>query len=141
MSHALMSIVAAACSLWTCAAVAFVPPGAPAGAIQAGDAASHKAWMNDASDEQENYRFAVADRDVSAATAALVKLESLMGKTESYWSARSAADGVRLAKAARAQASEGIAALKAGDAGAAARSFEALSATCNACHELHLEKR
>ena len=97
--------------------------------------------MNDASDQQENYRFAIADKDTKAATDALMKIESLMAKTEAYWSAKQAADGARLSKDARAQALQAAAAVKAGDMAAAAEAFDRLSTTCNTCHELHLEKR
>jgi cytochrome c556 len=48
---------------------------------------------------------------------------------------------VRLSKDARAQAAAAAAAVKAGrmtDAGAA---FDKMGATCNACHDLHLEKK
>ena len=47
-------------------------------AAQAPDAAAHKAWMNDASDAQEDYRFAVSEKDQKAVVEALVKLEALM---------------------------------------------------------------
>jgi hypothetical protein len=110
-------------------------------AAQTADADAHRAWMNDASDEQENYRFAVADKDMKAATEALVKIESLMAKTEDYWSAKKAADGVRLSKEARAHASQAATAVKAGNLAAAGEAFDRLSASCNACHDLHLEKR
>lgn len=126
-----------------CACALTFVPWPPGGrlAAQTPDAAAHKAWMNDASDEQENYRFAVADKDTKAAAEALVKIESLMAQTEAYWVARKAADGVRLARDTRAHASQAAAAVKAGNMAAAAESFDRLSAACNACHDLHLEKR
>ena len=40
---------------------------------QAPDAAAHKAWMNDASDAQDDYRFAITDKDQKAAAEALGK--------------------------------------------------------------------
>ena len=108
---------------------------------QAPDVAAHKAWMNDASDAQEDYRFAVSDKDQKAALAALGKLEALMAKTEDYWTAKKNADGAKLAKESRAFAAQAAVAAKAGDTAAAGQSFAKMGATCNSCHELHLEKR
>ncbi len=110
-------------------------------AAQAPDAAAHKQWMNDASDAQEDYRFAVTDKDQKAAVEALGKLESFMARTEDYWAARKSAEGVTLTKAARASAAQASAAAKKGDLAAASTAFEAMGASCNACHELHLEKK
>ena len=108
---------------------------------QAPDAAAHKAWMNDASDAQEDYRFAVSEKDQKAAVEALVKLEALMAKTEDFWTAKKVADGVKLAKESRALAAQAQAAAKRGDAAAAGQSFDKMGASCNTCHDLHLEKR
>ncbi len=115
--------------------------GAARVAAQAPDAAAHKQWMNDASDAQEDYRFAVTDKDQKAAVEALGKLEALMARTEDYWAARKSADGVTLTKAARASAAQGAAAAKKGDLAAASTAFDAMGASCNACHELHLETK
>jgi len=101
----------------------------------------HKAWMNDASDAEEDFRFAVTDKDAKAAAAALIKIEQLMQKTEAYWTAKKANDGVALTKDARALASEAAAAAAKGSLADAAAGFEKMTAKCNACHELHLEKR
>jgi hypothetical protein len=105
------------------------------------DAAAHQQWMNDASDAQEDFRFAVTDKNQKLASEAFGKLEMLMGKTEDYWAARKSADGVRLAKEARAYAAQGSAAAQAGNLTAAGEAFGKLGATCNTCHDLHLEKR
>lgn len=121
--------------------VAMTLAGAPRVAAQAPDAAAHTQWMNDASDAQEDYRFAVTDKDQKAAVEALGKLELLMTRTEDYWAARKSADGVTLAKAARASAAQAATAAKRGDIAAASTAFEAMGTSCNACHELHLEKR
>lgn len=110
-------------------------------AAQVPSAEEHKAWMNDASDAQEDYRFAVSDKDMKAAADALVKLEALMAKTEDYWAAKKAADGVKLSKETRALAAQASAAVKGGNMPAAGDAFDKMGATCNACHELHLEKR
>jgi hypothetical protein len=101
----------------------------------------HKAWMNDASDAEEDFRFAVTDKDAKAAAAALTKIEQLMQKTEAYWTAKKANDGVAITKETRALASEAAAAAAKGSLGDAGAGFEKMTAKCNACHELHLEKR
>jgi hypothetical protein len=110
-------------------------------AVQAPDAAAHKQWMNDASDAQEDYRFAVSEKNAKAAVDALAKLEGLMARTEDYWTAKKEANGVRLARDARALAARGGAAAKAGDMAAASDAFEKMGATCNSCHDLQLEKK
>ena len=115
--------------------------GAPGVAAQAPDAAAHKQWMDDASDAQEDYRFAVTDKDQKAAVEALGKLESLMARAEDYWAARKSADGVKLTKSTRASAAQASAAAKKGDLAAASTAFDAMGVSCNACHELHLEKK
>ena len=106
-----------------------------------GTADEHKAWMNDASDAEEDFRFAVTDKDAKAAAAALTKIEQLMQKTEAYWTAKKANDGVVLTKETRALASQGAAAAAKGSLAEAGAGFEKMTAKCNACHELHLEKR
>ena len=104
-------------------------------------AEAHKQMMNDASDAQEDYRFAVSEKDQKAAVEALGKLETFMGQTVNYWSGKKAADGVRLATAAKTSATQALSAAKAGNAAAAGEAFEKMGASCNACHDLHLEKR
>lgn len=108
---------------------------------QAMDAAGHKQMMNDASDAQEDFRFALEDKDAKAAVAALTKLETFMGQTETYWTAKKAADGVTLAKEARGLAASALTAAKANNMTAAKDAFDRMGATCNTCHELHLEKK
>lgn len=110
-------------------------------AAQAPDAAAHKQWMNDASDAQEDFRFAVTDKDQKAAVEALAKLEGLMARTEEYWTAKKSNDGVKLAKEARALAAQAGTTAKAGNLTAAMDAFNKMGASCNACHELHLENK
>ena len=105
------------------------------------DAEAHKAWMNDASDAQEDFRAALAEKDVKAAADAMTKLERLMAETEWYWSARKVADAVKLAQATRAFAAAGAASAKGGRLPDANDAFGKMNSTCNQCHELHLEKR
>jgi hypothetical protein len=105
------------------------------------DAAAHKQWMNDASDAQEDFRDAIAAKSGSKAADAAMKIDDLMGRTEAYWTEKKAADGVKLAHDSRAIAKEAAAAANAGRLEAANAAFTRLGATCNSCHELHLEKR
>jgi hypothetical protein len=111
------------------------------GAQTAPSAEEHRAWMNDASDAEEDFRVAVTDKDAKAAAAALTKIEALMQKTEGYWTAKKANDGVALTKETRTLASQAAAAAAKGSLGDAGAGFEKMTAKCNACHELHLEKR
>ena len=110
-------------------------------AAQAPDAAAHKQWMNDASDAQEDFRFAVTDKKQKDAVDALAKLEALMARTEEYWTAKKSNAGVKLAKEARALAAQAGTAAKAGNLTTATDAFNKMGASCNSCHELHLEKK
>jgi hypothetical protein len=105
------------------------------------DADAHKAMMNEAGDAQEDYRFAFGEKDAKAAAEALAKLEGFMAQTESYWSAKKMADIVTLAQRARSQAARARAAAQAGKLADAHEAFGQLTTTCNACHDLHPEKR
>jgi len=116
------------------------PGGRPA-AQAAPDAATHKAWMNDASEQQEELRDALASKSGPAAAAAAQKLATLMGRTESYWDRKKATDVVLLARQARSLAAETAAASTRSRFDDAKAAFIKLSATCNACHDLHPEKR
>src|SRR5262245_23570070 len=109
--------------------------------VQAADAAAHKQWMNDASDAQEDFRDAIAAGAGAKAAEAATKIADLMSKTEGYWALKKADDGVKLARDARLTADTIAAAAKAGKLDAARESFAGLTTKCNACHELHLEKR
>jgi len=121
--------------------VAMTLAGAPRVAAQAPDAAAHTQWMNDASDAQEDYRFAVTDKDQNAAVEALGTLESFMARTEDYWTVRKSAQGVTLSKDARRSAGQALVAAKRGDLAAASTAFDAMGVACNACHDLHLERK
>jgi hypothetical protein len=118
--------------------VAFGTAAVPA---QPADAAAHRAWMNDAADAQEDFRFAVSEKDARAAGEALAKIDRLMASTEEYWASRKAADGVAITRETRTFAQQAAAAVKAGDLAKARDPFDAMGARCNACHDLHLEKR
>jgi len=111
------------------------------GSQGAATAETHKGWMNDAADAQEDFREAIAAKNGKAAADALTKIERLMAQTEAYWAAKKMSDGVKLTRATRAQATEGIAAAKTNQLAKAADAFDLMNGTCNACHELHLEKR
>jgi hypothetical protein len=105
------------------------------------DVETHKGWMNDASDAQEDFRAALVDKDAKAAADAMTKTEQLMAQTEAYWFERKMQDGVRLAQAARTLAASAAASARAGNLSEASETFGKMNATCNSCHELHLEKR
>lgn len=113
--------------------------GAPGG--QPADAAAHKAWMNDAADAQEDYRDAVRGKKSADAAASAVKIEALMAKTETYWAEKRAADIVTIAKESRVLATKVATAAKAGTFDQADEAFQKMNLRCNACHDLHPEKR
>ena len=109
--------------------------------LQTPTADDHKAWMNDASDAQEDFRDAIAAKSGAKVADAGVKLQDLMTKTLNYWQARKAADGVKLTQECVAQAKAIQSSAKANQLKAAQAAFDKMTTTCNACHELHLEKR
>ena len=121
--------------------IALLWPGGASAQAPVADAAAHKAWMNDASDAQEDFRFVVTNKDQKAAVEALGKIDALMARTEDYWTKKKAADGVTLAKDARTFAVQAAASAKSGNWTAATGAFDKMGAACNTCHELHLEKR
>ncbi len=101
----------------------------------------HKAAMNDASDLQEDVRDAMSAKSGAKVAEAAVKLEALMGRTEDYWAAKKQADIVKLAQATRMLAKQLAGDGKAGKLDQAADTFQRMNASCNACHDLHPEKR
>ena len=109
------------------------------GAVWTAD--EHKAAMNDASDLQEDVRDAIAAKSGSKVAEAAVKLEALMGRTEEYWAAKKQADIVKLAQTTRALAQQLAADGKAAKLDQAADTFQKMNSSCNACHDLHPEKR
>jgi hypothetical protein len=109
--------------------------------VQAPDVEAEKGWMNDATDLQEDIREAMGKKDTATVAEAALKIEALMARTEAFWSARKAADIVKLAQTARMQARNVAAQAKAGRLDEAAGVFSALNTTCNTCHDLHPEKR
>lgn len=122
-------------------AVVLVALVAGLGVAQAPDAETHKAWMNDATDLQEDVREAMGAHSGARMAEAATKIEDLMAKTEAYWSAKKAADIVKLAQTARAHAKDLAVAGKAEKLDQAADAFGKLNTTCNTCHDLHPEKR
>lgn len=110
-------------------------------AAQQPDADTHRGWMNDAADLQEDLREAFQLKDSSKAVDVSEKIEALMAQTESYWAAKKANDVVKLAQDARALAKQMGAAAGAGKLDDAQKAFGDLNATCNTCHDLHPEKR
>ena len=105
------------------------------------DAATHKAWMNDATDAQEDLREAMAGKSSAKAAAAASTLQTLMAQTERYWTSRHADDIVKLAVEAKALAGQVAQAAKARKLDQANEAFGKLNTTCNTCHDLHPEKR
>jgi hypothetical protein len=105
------------------------------------DAETHKSWMNDAGDAQEDLREALAAKDGKAAATAALKIEGLMAQTEKYWAARHAEDIVKLAQTSRTLSRSVATEAGADKIDAAKEALQKLSANCNACHDLHPEKR
>ena len=114
---------------------------APSVMAQAADAATHKTWMNDAADAQEDLRDALHGKKTADAATASAKIEGLLAKAESYWAGKRAHDIVKLAQESRAFAKQIATGAKAGKWKQAETAFGAMNTRCNTCHDLHPEKR
>lgn len=104
-------------------------------------AATHKKWMNDASDLQEELRDELQSTDGAKAAAAATKIEALMARTQTYWAGKRMEDVVKLAQDSRTYAKQVATAAKAGHLDEAKTAFGKMNDTCNVCHDLHPEKR
>jgi hypothetical protein len=109
--------------------------------LPAQDPAAHKAWMDDAADLQDELREQLLAGSRDQAAAAATKLEEILARTQAYWAAKHADDIVAIARESRTLATAVAAAAKAGHIDRATDAFVKMSARCNACHDLHPERR
>jgi outer membrane protein TolC len=116
-------------------------PARPAADTPKPDAAAHKQWMADAGDVQEDLREALAANSSEKSAAAATRLENILAQTERYWAAKRADDVVQIARRSKALARQVSASAKARKFEQARDAFTRLSSACNACHDLHPEKR
>lgn len=105
------------------------------------DAAAHKAWMDDAADLQDELREHLGAKAGDKAAAAATKIEEILAQTQAYWAAKHADDIVKLARESRTLAAAIATAAKAGKIDQATETFATMNARCNACHDLHPERR
>jgi hypothetical protein len=105
------------------------------------DAAAHRAWMDDAADLQDELREQLSARAGDKAAAAATKIEEILAQTEAYWAAKHADDIAKIARESRTLAAAIASAAKAGKIDQATDTFATMNARCNACHDLHPEKR
>jgi hypothetical protein len=110
-------------------------------AAHAQDAAAHKAWMDDAADLQEELRDQLAARSGDKAAAAATQIEKILAQTQAYWAAKRADDIVAIARESRALATAVMTSAKAGQFDRATDAAAKMGSRCNACHDLHPEKR
>jgi hypothetical protein len=115
--------------------------GLPTLQAPAPDAAAHKAWMDDAADLQDELHEQLLARAGDKAAAAAIEIERILAQTQAYWAAKHADDIVTIAQESRTLAAAVATAAKAGRIDQAAEASAAMSARCNACHDLHPEKR
>lgn len=115
--------------------------GAAAAPARAQDAAAHKAWMDDAADLQDELREQLLAKAGAKAADAATQLEKLLGQTQAYWAAKHADDIVAIARESRELAAAIATAAKAGRFDRATEASAKMAARCNACHDLHPEKR
>ena len=115
--------------------------GLPAPQTRAPDAAAHKAWMDDAADLQDELREQLLAKAGDKAAAAAIEIERILAQTQAYWAAKHADDIVTIAQESRTLATAVATAAKAGKIDQAAEASATMGARCNACHDLHPEKR
>ena len=108
---------------------------------RAQDAAAHKAWMDEAADLQDELREQLIAKSGDKAAAAATQLEKILAKTQTYWAAKHADDIVTIARESRTLATAVATAAKAGQFDRATGAAATMGARCNACHDLHPEKR
>jgi hypothetical protein len=108
---------------------------------RAQDAAAHKAWMDDAGDLQDELREQLIAKSGDKAAAAAAQLEKILAQTQAYWAAKHAEDIVTIAQESRTLAAAVATAAKAGQFDRATDAAAKMGARCNACHDLHPEKR
>ena len=125
----------------TLSVTALVLAGALAAPARAQDAAAHKAWMDDAADLQDELREQLLAQSGAKAAAAATQLEKLLAQTQTYWAAKHADDVVAVAQESRTLATAIAAAADTGQFDRATEASAKLAARCNACHDLHPEKR
>jgi hypothetical protein len=104
-------------------------------------AEEHKAWMDDAGDLRDELAEELVAKSADKAAAAATGLAKILQQTEAYWAAKHADDIVAIARESRTLAAAIATAAKAGKFPEATETNTKLSARCNACHDLHPEKR
>ena len=97
--------------------------------------------MDDAADLQDELRDELLAGSGDKAATAATKIEKILAQTQAYWAAKRADDIVEIARESRALATAVATAAKAGRIEQAIDASARMSARCNACHDLHPEKR
>ena len=105
------------------------------------DATAHRTWMDDAADLQDELREHLGAKAGDKAAAAATKIEEILAQTQAYWAAKHADDIVKIARESRTLAAAIATAAKAGKIDQASDAFATMNARCNACHDLHPERR
>ena len=113
----------------------------PSPQAEAQDAAAHKAWMDDAADLQDELREQLSAKAGDKAAAAATNIEEILAQTQAYWAAKHADDIVKIARESRTLAAAIASAAKAGTIDQVTDTFATMNARCNACHDLHPERR
>lgn len=103
--------------------------------------ASHKRWMDDAQDLQEEIHGALEAKAPASATSAAAKLIGLGQQELRFCNKAGLSDARRLAEDNLDAARRIESAAKAGDLPRLKESFGLLQSSCRACHDLHPEKR
>jgi hypothetical protein len=76
------------------------------------DAVTHKTWMNDAADAQDELKEALFANALDKASAPATKIADLMARTEQYWTVKHMDDVVRVAEESQMLAKQVAAAAK-----------------------------
>ena len=107
----------------------------------ADSADAHRQAMDTAQALKDDLQEALNGKTGAKAADTAQKLAKILQNEVKYWTDNKQADALKLAQSNAAELTEVTTAAKANKMGDAKKAFAKMSATCDACHELHPEKR
>lgn len=99
--------------------------------------ADYSGWMKDIAKTKGGVKKAIEGKSNDAVAEGATHMAGLFKQVEGFWAAKKSADAVTIAKNAETAANDLAAAAKAGDDAKMASSFQAVGASCGACHMAH----
>ena len=103
------------------------------------DDADHVKWMKSLQAEMGAMR-KMENKTGPEAAASAAKLSGIYESLNAFYTKKGVEDAAKMSMDGKTAADEATAAIKAGDADKAGKSFMAVGATCKGCHDAHREK-